>query len=154
MTTIRALVAGVGNALYGDDGFGDEVVRRLAGRLPDDVALRSFGIRAFDLASALMDGVPEAILIDAMRRGGAPGTLYLIEPTVDEVGTRTPSPHALDPVQVLAMVRASTGRLPRLRVLGCEPALVDEMTIGLSAPVEAAVGPACRMIEELLGGAG
>src|SRR6185503_5673279 len=73
----RLLVAGVGNVFFGDDGFGVEVVRRLAGRgLPDGAEVRDFGIRGFDLALALSSGWDAAVLVDASRRGGAPGTVY------------------------------------------------------------------------------
>ena len=75
------LVAGIGNMFLGDDGFGVEVVRRLAGRtLRPGVTIRDFGIRGFDLAFNLVDGADLTILVDATARGGAPGTLYTIEP--------------------------------------------------------------------------
>ena len=74
------LVAGIGNIFLGDDAFGSEVARRLAGRtLPQGVGVRDFGIRAIDLAYALVGETGEAILIDTVSRGGAPGTLYVID---------------------------------------------------------------------------
>ena len=77
----RVLVAGVGNIFLGDDGFGVEVARRLAGeRLPEDVRVADFGIRGVHLAYELLDGYDTAILVDAAPRGGQPGTLYVIEP--------------------------------------------------------------------------
>ena len=82
----RVLVAGIGNVFLGDDGFGVEVVRRLAGRgMPENVEVRDFGIRGMDLAYALQDGYGLVVLVDATPRGGEPGTVYLIEP---EVGGR------------------------------------------------------------------
>jgi hydrogenase maturation protease len=52
----RVLVAGIGNVFLGDDGFGVEVVRRLAGReLPEDVEVADFGIRGMDLIYALQE---------------------------------------------------------------------------------------------------
>lgn len=39
-----------------------------------------FGIRGFDLACAILDGYDAVMLIDAVSRGGRPGTLYVIEP--------------------------------------------------------------------------
>ena len=70
------LVAGIGNIFLGDDAFGSEVARRLAGRtLPQGVGGRDFGIRAIDLAYALVGETGEAILIDTVSRGGAQGTL-------------------------------------------------------------------------------
>jgi hypothetical protein len=67
------LVAGIGNIFRGDDAFGSEVARRLAARtLPQGVGVRDFGNRAIDLAYALVRETGEAILIDAVSRGGAP----------------------------------------------------------------------------------
>src|ERR1700720_333521 len=41
----RVLVAGIGNIFLGDDGFGVEVIRRLAAReLPEGVKVTDFGI--------------------------------------------------------------------------------------------------------------
>src|SRR5262249_22369251 len=77
----RLLIAGVGNLFFGDDGFGVEVVRRLAARpLPDGVRVVDFGIRGFDLACALTDEYGGAILVGALSRGGPPGTPVRGEP--------------------------------------------------------------------------
>ena len=62
------LVAGVGNIFLGDDGFGVEVARRLAGRdLPDGVEVADFGIRGMHLAYDLLDGYDALVLVDAVR---------------------------------------------------------------------------------------
>ena len=45
------LIAGIGNIFLGDDGFGVEVIRRLAGvEFPPGVRVEDFGIRGYDLA--------------------------------------------------------------------------------------------------------
>jgi len=150
---MTVLVAGIGNIFLGDDAFGVEVVRRLAGRpLPDGVQLVDFGIRGFDLAHALMDSPSTAVLVDATPRGGQPGTLYLLEASVDSARPAV-DPHSMDPATVLRLVDALGGRPPRVLVVGCEPAaldLDDEGHMGLSPPVEAAVDEAVRMIESLV----
>ena len=59
----------------------------------------------------------------------------------------------MTPGKVLQLAHALGGPVPLLRVVGCEPLLVsaeDEMAIGLSAPVAAAVDPAVRLIESLV----
>src|SRR3954447_3910403 len=78
----RILVAGIGNIFLGDDAFGVEVVRRLMSRpLPDGVRVADYGIRGYDLALALLDETNDVtIMVDAVPRGGPPGTLYVIEP--------------------------------------------------------------------------
>ena len=83
----RVLVAGVGNIFLGDDGFGVEVVKRLAGReLPEGVEVKDFGIRGMDLAYALQDDYELVVFVDVTPRGEEPGTVYLIEPEIEDDG--------------------------------------------------------------------
>jgi hydrogenase maturation protease len=150
----RVLVAGIGNVFLGDDGFGVAVAEALAAsEWPDGVHVEDFGIRGMDLAYALA-GYDVAILVDAVPRGGAPGTLYVIEPELGdgEVGFDA---HGMNPVAVLALARTLGGPLPRVLVVGCEPATrmtgeEDEVVAELSEPVRAAVGEAVRMVESLV----
>ncbi len=151
------LVAGIGNVFLGDDGFGVEVVNRLAGRrFRPGVTIKDFGIRGFDLAFNLVDGADLTILVDATARGGAPGTLYTIEPELPADGgdsSQSLATHGMDPVKVLRMAQTLGGTLGRVILVGCEPATFgpeNEGHMGLSAPVEAAVNEAVRMIEELV----
>jgi hydrogenase maturation protease len=150
------LVAGIGNVFLGDDGFGVEVVRRLAARqLGAHVTVADFGIRGFDLAFAMLDGYGETILVDALPRGGAPGTLYVIEPATGDDAHTGLAGHACTPVQVLALVRRLGGTPGRVRVVGCEPAVIpadDDLHMGLSAPVAAAVNRAVELVAELVAG--
>jgi hydrogenase maturation protease len=147
----RILVAGLGNVFLGDDGFGVEVSRRLAGRrLPDGVRVVDFGIRGLDLTYTLLDGWDAAILVDAAPRGGRPGTLYVLEPKLDSDAPAAVEPHSMDPVKVLALVRELGGTPPLLRVVGCEPAAAGEFEMGLSPAVEAAIDPAVALVEELV----
>ena len=152
------LVAGIGNVFLGDDGFGVEVVNRLANRaFRPGVTIKDFGIRGFDLAFNLVDGADLTILVDATARGGAPGTLYTIEPELppaeDGDSPQSLATHGMDPVKVLRMAQTLGGTLGRVILVGCEPATFgpeNEGHMGLSAPVEAAVNEAVRMIEELV----
>lgn len=153
----RVLVAGVGNIFFGDDAFGVEVVRLLVSRpFPAGVTVKDFGIRGFDLACALVDGFAGVILVDAVQRGGPPGTLYVIEPTLSD---ENPPPevlegHGLHPAKVLALARSLGEICPWIRILGCEPLTFgtqEEPALGLSASVVAAVPEAVRLVEELVG---
>jgi len=146
------LVGGIGNIFMGDDGWGVEVAQRLARRHhPAGVQIVDFGIRGYDLASALVAGYDGAILIDACPRGQAPGTVFVIEPEADGEPPML-DPHAMDPLQVLRLAR-SIGTLPaQVLLVGCEPATLgpDEGAIGLSPAVASAVDPAVAVIEELI----
>jgi hydrogenase maturation protease len=151
---MRVLVAGIGNIFLGDDGFGVEVVQRLRGRpLGDDVDVADFGIRGVHLAYELADGRYDAVVIvDAVARGGEPGTLYAIEADVGApapAGGLTADAHSLTPDAVLAWLRHVGARPGRVVVLGCEPAAIDE-SMGLSGPVSDSIERAIEMIRDLV----
>ena len=147
----RVLVAGIGNIFCGDDGFGVEVARRLVHEpLGDGVDVRDFGIRGVHLAYEMASGVyDEVILVDAAPRGGAPGTVYAIEPDVDLAPDDAADAHGLTPAVVLAWIRRVAGRCGRVTVIGCEPASLDAR-IGLSPAVAAAVDEAIAMVRDRL----
>jgi len=151
----RVLVAGIGNIFFGDDAFGCEVAAELAKQSwPDGVNIVDFGIRAYDLAYAIMDGYDATILIDAAPRGEKPGTVYLLEldPEKGDVsGDEIADAHALTPVRVLQLIRALGGQAKNLFLVGCEPARLDgDGVIGLSQDVRASVSVAVKMIEKIV----
>lgn len=157
---VNILVAGAGNIFLGDDAFGVEVVQRLATRvLPKNVRVVDFGIRSYDLAYALMEPWELVILVDALPRGGEPGTVYVIEPQLPSLAEPSAriavDAHSMNPVSVLQLVGNLGGNVDHLLVVGCEPSTVEADEggeIGLSKPVQAAVDEAIRMIEELIAG--
>src|SRR6185436_14619977 len=158
MTQTSILVAGIGNIFLGDDAFGCEVVRRLSGReWPDNVRVVDFGIRGFDLAYALLDGYDVTIFVDAAPRGQKPGTLYTIEPEVNEIEDiqtqgAIVETHGMNPLKVLQMVKSMGGSFKKILLVGCEPATFgpEEGQMGLSAPVEAAIDGAVKVVESLV----
>jgi hydrogenase maturation protease len=153
------LIACIGNIFLGDDGFGCEVARAMAGReLPPNARLIDFGIRGFDLAYALEDGYDVTIFVDATPRGGESGTVYLIEPDLSELKDMPREaamiePHGMNPMKVLALAKAMGAEFKKIYLVGCEPFYTgeeDEGYMGLSSMVQPAVGDAVRMIENLL----
>jgi hydrogenase maturation protease len=153
VSATNVLVAGIGNVFLGDDGFGVEVVRRMAVRaLPARVV--DFGIRGFDLACALLEPLDLVVLVDAVRRGGAPGTLYLMEVDPATEGRVDLQGHSMDPAQVIRNARAMGGRIQaRVLLVGCEPASFGDPetgAMGLSGCVDEAVGRAIEMIEQVV----
>ncbi|MEV0600478.1 hydrogenase maturation protease [Streptomyces sp. NPDC050315] len=146
------MVAGVGNVFLGDDGFGVAVAGRLAGAaLPGGARARDYGIRGVHLAHELMNGYDGLVLIDAVQRGGPPGTVYVLEPAEPDDDAAGPAldAHDMTPGTVLALLRRFGVRLPWVTVVGCEPADVRE-GMGLSPPVLGAVDEAVRLVRELL----
>ena len=151
-------MAGIGNIFLGDDAFGVEVVRRMAGlNLPASVRVSDFGIRGFDLAYALQDGYETTILVDACPHGQDSGTLYVIEPDLKvldnpEAPQAAIEAHAMNPMNVLRMARAMNIELKNILLVGCEPETLggEEGQMGLSAPVEAAVDEAVKLVESVV----
>ena len=162
----RILVACIGNIFLGDDSFGVEVAHRLQTRktrsYPSNVQVVDFGIRGMDLAFTLLDDYEALVLVDAVPRGGAPGTLYLVEPDLRELdavqtldaGSAMPDSHSMDPVKVLAFARVLGARPIRTLLVGCEPSPFNEdtseMQMGLSEPVGSAVDGAIQMLDTLI----
>jgi hydrogenase maturation protease len=153
----RVLVAGVGNLFLGDDGFGPEVVRHLAGTaLPPGVRAVDYGIRGVHLAYDVLDGYDALILVDALPAAEEPpGTVTVLEVSAGAmtVPMTVPGgdfdPHGMNPVAVLSTVERLGGTLPPTYVVGCAAASVDE-GIGLSERVGAAVPVAVESIQALL----
>ncbi|MGH9066177.1 MAG: hydrogenase maturation protease [Acidimicrobiales bacterium] len=162
------LVAGIGNIFLSDDGFGSEVARRLAAPgagLPDGVEVGDFGIGGLHLAYELLDPPAATILVDTTRRGGEPGTLYVIEPDPAPhpgeglapgagagapEGGATLDAHGMNPEAVFALLGQLGGTLGRMLVVGCEPARLEE-GLGLSPPVAAAVDEAVALVSRVVG---
>jgi hydrogenase maturation protease len=154
VTRAKILIVGVGNPLFGDDGFGVEVVRRLAERpAREGVRILAATGRSLDLSFALLDGCDAAIVVDAARRGGAPGSLYVLDPETQRIDAAAATDaHAIEPGRALAWARANGGEVGTLRIVGCEPLELfddDAPKLGLSPQVAAAVEPACALVERL-----
>lgn len=149
--TTRVLVAGIGNLFCGDDGFGPEVVRRIAaaGDLPEGVRVVDYGIRGMHLAYDLLDGYDALVIVDALPGEGRPGTVSVLRVGEDDLGTAEFDPHGMAPVAVLASLSDLGGALPPTYVVGCRPLDVGEH-IGLSAEVEAAIPEAMDMVSAVL----
>ena len=156
MAPPRILVAGIGNIFLGDDAFGCEVLKELSQRFwPENVQVRDFGIRGFDLTYALLDGYDVTILVDATPRGETPGTLYTIEPDLNELETLDAGAietHGMNPLKVLSMVKSMGGEFHKILLVGCEPETFgpEEGCLGLSPSVRTAVREAATIVTSLV----
>lgn len=157
MKSPSILIAGVGNIFLGDDAFGVEAARAVSARpLPPGVSAVDFGIRGFDLAFSLLDPWDAVIIVDALGRGGAPGTLYTLEPDLAAVAAGPEAdlnPHGMDPLHVLHLALSIGKITARVFVVGCEPEdFGDELEgrMGLTATVSASIPEAVSMIDALV----
>jgi hydrogenase maturation protease len=148
--TPRILVAGVGNIFRGDDAFGVEVVRGLIQHpVPEGVRVIDFGIRGHDLAYTILDGYDVVVLVDATWRDGEPGTLYTLEINPARTPASAAATHGVDLAATFRLVEAMGGSLPKMYLVGCEPADLgseEEGHMGLSEPVRAAVEQAVERV--------
>lgn len=159
---MRVLVAGVGNLLRGDDGFGVEVARRLAALpLPAGVTVVETGIAGIALVQELQAGWDAVVIVDAVERDREPGTVMVIEPDVVDVSLLTTlerhdllaDMHLANPERVL-MLAMALGVLPATVLLvGCQLTDPDAVGEGLTPAVEKGVGLAVdeivRIVDEL-----
>jgi hydrogenase maturation protease len=156
--TAQILVAAVGNLFLRDDGFGAEDVKRMQAREPaDGVTVLDFGTGGLDLAYEVMRGYDALVLVDTSRQGGEPGTLYVMEPDEADFGGpiedgEALDPHGMDPQTVLRFVKAVGGWPGRVVVVACEPQDVDDVGIGLTPVVAAAVERAVALVDETVAG--
>ena len=142
--------------LFGGGGVGWGGDGQLGGRPPAEGGGRTdFGIRSSVLAHGIMGNEDATMLVDGKPQGNLPGTIYLIEPDLkklDELPIESVNAHSMNPVRVLQLVRSLGGFPGWLRVVGCEPAVLEseEGAMGLSENVQAAIGPAMELIEGLI----
>lgn len=156
----RILIAGMGNVLRGDDGFGVETARRLAGRqpLPAGVQVIEVGIGGIHLVQELMDGYDALIIIDAVEQGSSPGTCHVLQPEVPNLATWSAEQrgefladmHYTTPAKALILAKALGVLPPELFIFGCQPAETEDLSTELSVPVQRAVPLAVEAILSLV----
>jgi hydrogenase maturation protease len=132
----RMLVLGLGNPLCTDDGAGVVAVHELLKRyaVPEDVVVLDGGTLGLSLLPQLQDA-ESAILVDAIRGDGPPGSLVRLEG--DDVAPAVESrlsPHQVGVADLLGAARL-LGPVPDpLVLLGLVPASLG-LGLGLSDPV-------------------
>jgi hydrogenase maturation protease len=119
------------------------------------VRVVDFGIRSLDLSYALMDKPDLTILLDATSRGGAPGTVYTIEPELEACSSDqgvAVNAHAMNPTNLFRMVRVMGGEMGRILLVGCEPADLggEDGRMGLTVQVAEAVSIAADVVASLI----
>ena len=156
---MRILIAGMGNVLRGDDGFGIRVVEELKNnqRVSDEIDIYEAGIGGIGLVQELMNGYDALIVVDAVEKGAKAGTLFVLEPLEHQMEISNKNLHEsmvdmhyADPSKVLLMARALNVCPPKVFLIGCQPEYVDEAVEGLRPPVERAVPQAVREVLSLI----
>ncbi|HXG82550.1 MAG TPA: hydrogenase maturation protease [Pyrinomonadaceae bacterium] len=156
---MKILVAGMGNVLRGDDGFGIRVVAELSKNhnLGEEVDLYEAGIGGIGLVQELMNGYDALVVVDAVEKGAKAGTLFVLEPlehrteiTNEKLHESLVDMHYADPSKVLLLARALNVCPPKVFLVGCQPEYVDDAVEGLRPPVEGAVPQAVKEVLSLI----
>jgi hydrogenase maturation protease len=157
---MKILIAGMGNVLRGDDAFGIRVVQALEQRaaMPAQVKFYEAGIAGIPFVQELMDGYDALIIADALDRGAEPGKLFVLEPSAANPSDIDPGrvhqtmvdAHYADPSKVLLLARALKICPPRVFIVGCQSANVEEACAAMTPAVERAVPLAVEQILRLI----
>lgn len=142
------VVIGVGNRVMGDDAAGPVVIDRLAGRVPDDVAL----VESVGDATHLLEtwrGRDRAVVVDAIVSGGVPGSVHRIDGLRGvPAAWRSASTHLVGLGEAVEL-GAAVGVLPGdMVIFGIEISSV-EPGIGLDPDVDRAVDDVVAAIVQL-----
>jgi len=150
----RILVLGIGNILWGDEGFGvravEEFHRRYA--VPDNVTVLDGGTQGLYLVNYLEEA-DCVIVFDAVDYGLAPGTLKVVRDA--EVprftGAKKMSLHQTGFQEVISAADL-LGRCPQhLALIGCQPLDLEAWGGPLTGPVREQIEPAIELACEILG---
>ncbi len=136
----KIVIIGVGNMLMGDDGIGIHAVEALRHEaLPSNVAVFSAETRAFD-ALEYMDGCDKAVIVDAYRKGGAPGSIYrfMFDPAGEIDESFNLSMHDINFVDALKAGRGIYKLPEEIVIIGVEPEIL-ECRLGLSSKLNDAI---------------
>jgi hydrogenase maturation protease len=154
----KILIAGVGNELRQDDAFGVLLAQKLQQEtsFPSSVKVMEIGSGGIHLVQQLFDKYDVLILLDIVKWGGAAGTIHFKEVEVkdvnqlpaDEKNDFLADMHYINPLKALMMAKAINVLPKQVLFLGCESEDHEEIGIGLSEAVEAALPVAFTKISD------
>ena len=152
----KILIAGVGNELRQDDAFGVLLAQKLQqeASFPPSVKVMEIGSAGIHLVQQLFDKYDILILLDIVKWGGAAGTIHFKEVEVknisqlpvDEKNEFLADMHYINPLKALMMAKALNVLPKKVIFLGCESEEHEEIGIGMSTAVEAALPAAFKKI--------
>jgi hydrogenase maturation protease len=157
VTAGRALVLGVGNLLWADEGFGVRCVEAFARayRLPDNVTVADGGTQGLYLVDLLREHDP-VVIFDAVDFGDEPGSLRLVED--DDipafVAGRKVSLHQAGLQDVIACAKLLGGCATQMLLVGAQPVELEDYGGSLRPAVRARIPEALSIAAEYLAARG
>lgn len=150
---MRILVAGVGNVLRGDDGFGVAVAQRLLEQdVPEEVQVLDIGIGGIHLVQELLAGADALVVVDAVDLGSAPGTVVVQRPDIREIAgpDDLADVHYATPERALMFARGLDILPASVWLVGCQVVDAERLGEGLSPVLAGAVDPAAGEVRRLV----
>jgi coenzyme F420 hydrogenase subunit delta len=145
------VIAGCGNPLFADDGFGPAVVEEMQKlSLPDNVTIVDAGLGGPHFIFTLLD--PEVtrklIIVDLADFGAEPGSITKLRVEDLPPGAYRDA-HSWDLAEPLQRIKDQI----EVTIIGCQPAKVTfpEFELGLSEEVQNAIPKTIRVILEIIG---
>ena len=148
----RVAVVGIGNVLLKDEGVGVHVARALREAVGTDRA----DIDIIDGGTSpdvllLVEGVRKLILVDAVKGGGAPGSIYRFHP--DDIVSEERyviSAHQIGLLDSLRMLEYSGSKPDSIVIIGIEPKEID-WGLDLSTELNEKLPQIVKMVMDELG---
>jgi hydrogenase maturation protease len=148
----KTVVLGCGNELMGDEGVGVHVARLLEAKLSGSAP----NIRVIDGGTSpdfchLLDGAEKLVIVDAVKGGCEPGTVYRFSPDqiVAEEAVAT-SVHQIGVLDNLKMMELTGNRPAETVIIGVEPARI-ELGLELSPGISERMSDFVRVVLEEIG---
>jgi len=134
------MILGVGNILFRDEGLGVRVIERLQQlyEFPEHVSVVDGGVLGLNLLGTIAEA-DKLIVVDAIRNGGSPGTLYRL--SGDEIPKRIfakNSLHQVDLLEALTLCQA-LDKVPETVIIGVEPEDIETLSIELTETLKARI---------------
>lgn len=148
----KAAVIGMGNLLLKDEGVGIHVIRALEKTCLEgcDAFMIVDGGTCSDILLQLPEGIEKLIIVDAVKGGGKPGSVYRFSPAgiAFERGIQT-SVHQLGLAESLEMMAAACAEAPQVIIIGVEPKEID-WGLEISAELQMQVPKIIALVKEEL----
>lgn len=150
MTVVREkpiLILGVGNILLKDEGVGVHVARRLQSMdLPPEVEVLDGGTEGLNLLDSI-EGRKKVIVIDAMKTGQPPGTIYrFLDKDIEERPKSWLSLHDIDMTDLLKLADLLDVKKPEIIVIGIEAKDMESADLELSPEIEAKIPEVIKFV--------
>jgi len=153
MTTLTALILGIGNTLLSDEGVGVHVIRYLRRHYPDLPAVHYLdgGTLSFTLAEPIANAA-HFVVIDAAELHAPPGTVRVFaDAELDHfLGMVKRSVHEVGLLDLLAIARLTDSLPARRALIGIQPHCFDwseQLSAPVAAAIPAAAGVALRLLQ-------